>query len=101
MSALSQLVDEQPEQQRAALYDELAATALRVFGVTAESVVFLGHNSGVAYRVESAGSGRLLLKVQAPQGEGEALSAPAILGGLQWLATMAEATDLPVQVPLP
>jgi Ser/Thr protein kinase RdoA (MazF antagonist) len=101
VSALGDLLDEQPNDERAAAYDALADTALRLFGVTAHEVVFLGHNSGAAYRVESPHAGRLLLKVQAPQGDSEGLSAPAILGGLCWLATMAEVTDLPVQTPLP
>jgi Ser/Thr protein kinase RdoA (MazF antagonist) len=101
VSALSDLMDEQPDGERAAAYDALADAAIRAFGVAAHEVVFLGHNSGAAYRVESAHAGRLLLKVHAPQGDSEGLSAPAILGGLQWLATMAEATDLPVQTPLP
>jgi Ser/Thr protein kinase RdoA (MazF antagonist) len=68
--------------------------------VTADEVAFLGHNSGVAFRVESAHSGRLLLKIHAPQGESEGLPIAAIRGGLRWLATMAETTDLPVQAPL-
>lgn len=101
MSALSDLMDEVPEDERAAAYDELAASALRAFGVTAHEVLFIGHNSGAAYRVESGDAGRLLLKVHVPQGGGEPLSERAILGGLQWLATLAEVTDLPVQTPLP
>jgi Ser/Thr protein kinase RdoA (MazF antagonist) len=101
VSALSDLMDEQPDSERAAAYDALAESAIRAFDVTAQKVLFLGHNSGAAYRVESAHSGRLLLKVHTPQGDSEGLSAHAILGGLQWLATMAEVTDLPVQTPLP
>jgi Ser/Thr protein kinase RdoA (MazF antagonist) len=101
VSALSRLLDEQPEHERAAAYDALAESAIRVFGVTADEVLFLGHNSGAAYRVETVGSGRLLLKVHAPQGDSEGVPAHAILGGLQWLATMAEVADLPLQTPLP
>jgi Ser/Thr protein kinase RdoA (MazF antagonist) len=101
VSALSDLLDKQPIDERAAAYDALAEIALRAFGATAHEVVFLGHNSGAAYRAETARAGRLLLKVHAPQGDSEGLSAPAILGGLQWLAAMAEVTDLPVQRPLP
>ena len=101
VSALSDLMDEQPDVERAAVYDELAAVALRAFDVTADEVHFLGHNSGAAYRVESADAGRLLLKVHSPQGDSEGLPAPAILGGLRWLATTAEGADLPVQTPLP
>jgi Ser/Thr protein kinase RdoA (MazF antagonist) len=100
VSALSDLLDVRPDDERAAVYDALADCAIRAFGVTAHEVVFLGHNSGAAYRVES-GVGRLLLKVHTPQGDRDGLSAPAILGGLQWLATMADVTDLPVQMPLP
>jgi Ser/Thr protein kinase RdoA (MazF antagonist) len=101
LSALSDLLDEQPDDERAAAYDELAHAALRVFGVTASDVLFLGHNSGAAYRFESADAGRLLLKIHSPQGDSEGLPPPAILGGLRWLATMAEGTDFPVQTPLP
>jgi Ser/Thr protein kinase RdoA (MazF antagonist) len=100
VSALSSLLDAQPERERADAYDALAQSALRVFGVTAREVAFLGHNSGVAYRVESARSGRLLLKVHAPQGESEGLPVAAIRSGLGWLATMEETTDVAVQAPL-
>ena len=100
MSALSDLMNEQPEDKRAAAYDDLAASAIAVFGVPAHEVLFLGHNSGAAYRVESADARRLLLKVHAPQGDSEGLSEHAILGGLKWLATIAEVTDLPVQAPV-
>jgi Ser/Thr protein kinase RdoA (MazF antagonist) len=100
VSALSDLMNEEPNDQRAAAYDELAESAIRVFGVTAHEVLFLGHNSGAAYRLESADARRLLLKVHAPQGDSEGLSEPAILGGLRWLAAIAEVTDLPVQTPL-
>jgi Ser/Thr protein kinase RdoA (MazF antagonist) len=101
VSALGDLMNAQPEDERAAAYDELAEAAIPVFGVTAHEVLFLGHNSGAAYRVESADARRLLLKVHAPQGDSEGLSESAILGGLEWLATIAEVTDLPVQAPVP
>jgi Ser/Thr protein kinase RdoA (MazF antagonist) len=100
VSALSDLMNEQPEDERAAAYDALAESAIEVFGVTADEVHFLGHNSGVAYRVETADARRLLLKVHAPRSDSEGLSEPAILGGLEWLATIADVTDLPVQVPV-
>jgi Ser/Thr protein kinase RdoA (MazF antagonist) len=100
VSALSDLMNEQTEDERAAAYDELAESALRVFGVTTHERLFLGHNSGAAYRIESADARRLLLKVHAPQGDTEGLSEQAILGGLRWLATIAEVTDLPVQAPV-
>jgi Ser/Thr protein kinase RdoA (MazF antagonist) len=100
VSALSDLMNEEPTDQRAAAYDELAESAIQVFGVTAHEVLFLGHNSGAAYRVESADGRRLLLKVHAPQGDSEGLSENAILGGLRWLAAIAEETVLPVQAPL-
>jgi Ser/Thr protein kinase RdoA (MazF antagonist) len=100
VSALSELINDQPEDERAATYNELAESAIRVFGVTAHEVSFLGHNSGAAYRVEDADAGRLLLKVHAPQGDSEGLSKPAILGGLRWLASIAEVTDIPVQAPV-
>ncbi len=101
MSALSNLIEETQPSQRAATYHELAEQAVRVFDVTTQEVTFLGHNSGVAFRVETSDGARLLLKVHAPQGESEAPSASAILGGLRWLAEMARRTDIPVQTPLP
>jgi Ser/Thr protein kinase RdoA (MazF antagonist) len=100
MSALSSLIEGVPQTQRAATYDALAQVALRAFGVRSQSVTFLGHNSGAAFRVDAYDEGRLLLKAHAPQGEGEPLSPEAILGGLHWLAAMAKATDTPVQTPL-
>ncbi len=100
MSALGDLMDAQPQEMRAAAYDALAGAAIRVFGVTALELLFLGHNSGVAYRVETADGRRLLLKVHAPQGDSEGLSEPAVLGGLEWLATITEETALRVQTPV-
>ncbi len=76
MSALSELMREEPDDERAATDEQLAHTALRSFGVTATEVIFLGHNSGAAYRVESADAGRLLLKVHSPQGDSEGLPHP-------------------------
>lgn len=101
MSALSDLIDAVPHCERPATYEALAAAAMGAFGVITQQVIFLGHNSGAAFRVESTDSGSLVLKVHAPQGDGEPLSPGAILGGLRWLATMAELTDIPVQTPLP
>ncbi|WP_191907960.1 phosphotransferase enzyme family protein [Nocardioides cynanchi] len=101
MSALSDLVNEQAEADRGAVYDELADAALQVFGVAAHEVLFLGHNSGAAFRIEAADGRRLLLKVHAPQGESEALTERAVLGGLAWLATIAEVAQVPVQEPVP
>jgi Ser/Thr protein kinase RdoA (MazF antagonist) len=101
VSELSDLIDAVPHGERAATYQALAEAAMRVFGVTAREVTFLGHNSGAAFRVESADVGRLLLKVHAAQGDSEPLPPGAVLGGLRWLATMRERTDIPVQSPLP
>ncbi len=100
MSALSRLIEREPHDQRPATYGALAEASIRVFGVTAREITFLGHNSGAAFRVESVDRGRLLLKVHAPQGDGEPLSPRFVLAGLQWLASMARGTDTPVQVPL-
>jgi len=101
MSALSDLLEQQPDDERAGIYDELAQAATRAFGLEARESLFLGHNSGAAYRIEGAELGSLLLKVHAPQGRSEGLSRHAILDGLDWLATLAEESDIPVQTPLP
>lgn len=101
MSALSDLIDDGGPDLRAATYDALARSAMEVFGATGCEVTFLGHNSGAAFRLERAVNDRLLLKVHAPQGEGEPLPPGAIRAGLRWLATMADLTDIPVQEPLP
>jgi Ser/Thr protein kinase RdoA (MazF antagonist) len=74
---------------------------MRAFGLTGREVTFLGHNSGAAFRLERAHHDHLLLKVHAPQGDGAPLSPDAVRGGLQWLAAMAELSDVPVQTPLP
>ena len=36
--------------------------------MTAQEVRFLGHNSGVAYRIDTSTGERLLLKIHVPQG---------------------------------
>jgi Ser/Thr protein kinase RdoA (MazF antagonist) len=101
MSALGDLIRALPQRQREVAYDELAQVALRGFGVTAQEVKFLGHNSGVAYRVDASAAERLLLKVHAPQGDGESPTPAAILAGLEWLVRLAESIDTPVQTPRP
>jgi Ser/Thr protein kinase RdoA (MazF antagonist) len=101
VSALSGLIDGVAPDQRPQVYDDLARSAMRVFGVEGHEVTFLGHNSGAAFKLEHADRDPLLLKVHSPQGDGDPLSPDAIRGGLQWLATMAELTDIPVQAPLP
>jgi Ser/Thr protein kinase RdoA (MazF antagonist) len=101
VSALSQLTDGLVDDRRASTYEALAQSAMRAFGVTGREVTFLGHNSGAAFRLERAHHDRLLLKVHAPRGDGDPLSPDAVRGGLQWLASMAELTDIPVQTPLP
>ena len=65
MSALSDLIHAVPHGERAATYQALAEAAMRVCGVTVREVTFLGHNSGAAFRVESADVGRSLSRIVA------------------------------------
>jgi Ser/Thr protein kinase RdoA (MazF antagonist) len=101
VSALSDLIDGVPASRRDSLYEQLADAALRNYDLPARHVTFLGHNSGVTFRVEIAGRGSRLLKVHAPVGHSDGLEPAAISAGLRWLAQMAELTEVAVQTPVP
>jgi len=89
-----------PGQPNAAAYESWAWRALEHFDVEALGVSFLGHNSGVAYRVRAPRQD-YLLKVHVPHGSSEVLAPAQVEGAMQWLADLSElGPGFPVQTPV-
>jgi len=84
----------------AALYQSWARLALAPFDLGALELRFLGHNSGVAYRVRGSGQD-LLLKIHIPNGSSEVLDPSCVEAALVWLAALSRMSPgFPVQTPL-
>jgi Ser/Thr protein kinase RdoA (MazF antagonist) len=89
------------DEQRLGRYRRLAAAALARYDLGPAEATFLGHNAGVAYRVQTAGGERFVLKIAEPIGEGGGWAPGSIAAVLAWLAALARETDLVVQEPVP
>jgi Ser/Thr protein kinase RdoA (MazF antagonist) len=88
--------------QRARRYTAIARAALDHYALGAVEPVFLQHNSGLAFRVDSLRDRtRFLLKIHEPIGESGAMRAEQIKARLEWLIDLRRATGLVVQEPVP
>jgi Ser/Thr protein kinase RdoA (MazF antagonist) len=97
----ARLIDRSPPDQRQR-YLSLAQAALTHYQIGNAQPVFLQHNSGVTYRVESlAGVAPYLLKIHEPVGTGNKQLLASIEARLRWLANLQSATGLVVQSPVP
>jgi hypothetical protein len=85
--------------QRQERYRRLATAALAHYALAAAEPTFLAHNAGVAYRVETAGGERFVLKIAEPIGEGGGWATDGLEAVLAWLAALARETDLGVVAP--
>ena len=100
MSAFNAAFAGLDDEQRLGRYRRLAAAALARYDLGSAEATFLGHNAGVAYRVQTAAGEPFVLKIAEPLGEGG--WAPAgIAAALAWLVALARETDLVVQEPIP
>ena len=89
-------------EQQEQLYHAIARAALAAYDLGAVQLVFLQHNSGLVFRVESADHAkRYVLKIHEPIGTGSAATAQQIRARLDWLAGLSRATSLVVQDPIP
>jgi len=83
-------------------YLALAEVALQHYGLGSTTPTFIQHNAGIVFRVAAPRTGRAyLLKLHARTGAGANPSAEQLEAGLRWLADLAAATDVVVQVPVP
>jgi Ser/Thr protein kinase RdoA (MazF antagonist) len=88
--------------QRARRYTAIARAALVHYALGAVEPVFLQHNSGLAFRVDSLrDKARFLLKIHEPIGESGAMRAEQIKARLEWLIELRCGTGLVVQEPIP
>ena len=88
--------------QRARRYTAIARAALEHYALGAVEPMFLQHNSGLAFRVDSLRDrARFLLKIHEPIGESGAIRAEQIKVRLEWLRELRRATGLVVQEPVP
>lgn len=97
----AQLIGLSPR-QREQRYLSLARAALAHYALDVAQPIFLQHNSGVAFHVESADrAAAYLLKIHEPVGTGRNEAAASIEARLAWLADLRRITDLVVQAPVP
>src|SRR5688572_28182474 len=91
------------DDQRQNRYLRLAQACLKHYAVVDGKIIFIAHNAGVTYRIETLpGKQPFLLKIDQFIGE-EANLAPTetLRSGLIWLDAIARQTSLVVQQPLP
>ena len=83
-------------------YDEVAQAALRHYALQAPHPVFLQHNAGITYRVETPElAERFLLKIHAPVGSGSQPPLDVVEAQMRWLSWLDHQAALAVQAPLP
>lgn len=80
-------------------YQLLASRALQHYDLDVRNVVFIQHNAGIVYRVETPDQ-QYILKLYKRVGEGDDSEASELEVGMHWLAEMAQATGIVVQMPI-
>lgn len=80
---------------------QLAYAALADFDIGTPRPVFLQHNSGVAYRVETNRAARYLLKIHQAAGRGPPVPAAQLEARLHWLAQLERTTRIAIPAPVP
>jgi len=82
-------------------YQRLATTALTHYPVDSATAAFVGHNSGITYRVTTTHPDQsFLLKIHDSIGEGQTESLERIHTRMAWLAELSHTTTLGVQDPV-
>src|ERR1041385_8015169 len=102
MTALSAFLDDLSDEQRSHFYLQLALIALEQYSMGECKPVFLQHNSGISYRINSANEEScFLLKIHEPIGTGPKASFEQIQARMEWLDKLVQTSDLIVQAPVP
>ena len=100
MTSLNVFLDSLPDEQRNEFFIQLALVALKQYSIGECNPVFLQHNSGITYRVNSENqSSCFLLKIHEPVGTGPKASFEQIQARMEWLEKLAQTSSLVVQAP--
>ena len=87
-------------EQKQARYRDLAKACLAHYSLSSMAIKYIGHNSGIAYQINTH-DGKFLLKIAEATGEEESDANPEYINGvLSWLSAMANETNLTVQKPV-
>lgn len=82
-------------------YLTLAEAALQHYALGPTRLRFIQHNAGIVFRVTAQATGKhYLLKLYKRVGAGSDPSAAQLEPGLRWLAALAQASDVVVQIPI-
>jgi Ser/Thr protein kinase RdoA (MazF antagonist) len=101
MTSLNIFLENLSEENRNEFLLRLASAALKQYSIGESKPVFLQHNSGITYRVDSADrSSGFLLKIHEPVGTGSKASLEQIQARMKWLEELAQTSSLIVQVPI-
>lgn len=100
MTSLNTYLENLPNKQRDVFFIHLAVAALEQYPIGKFTPVFLQHNSGITYRIDSVDrNSRFLLKIHEPVGTGPKASFEQIQTRMEWLEKLTETSSLVVQVP--
>ena len=101
MTSLNVFLDDLSNEKRNEFLVQLAVVALRQYSIREFVPVFLQHNSGITYRVDSLDqSFCFLLKIHEPLGTGPKASIEQIQARMEWLEKLTQTSSLVVQAPI-
>ena len=101
MTYLNVFLDNLSDEKRNEFFLQLTAVALKQYSIGEYRPVFLQHNSGLTYRIDSADQRScFLLKIHEPVGTGSKASLEQIQARMEWLEKLAQTSSLVVQSPI-
>lgn len=101
MTSLNAYLENLPNEQRDVFFIHLAVVALEQYPIAKFAPVFLQHNSGITYRIDSVDrNSHFLLKIHEPVGTGPKASFEQIQTRMKWLERLTETSSLVVQSPI-
>ena len=101
MTSLNAYLENLPNKQRDIFFIHLAVVALEQYPIGKFTPVFLQHNSGITYRIDSVDrNSHFLLKIHEPVGTGPKASFEQIQTRMKWLERLTETSSLVVQAPI-
>ena len=101
MTSLDVFLHTLPDEKRNNFLTQVAAVSLKQYSIGECIPVFLQHNSGVTYRLDSIDQRPcFLLKIHEPVGTGPKASFEQIQARMEWLEQLAQTSSLVVQTPI-
>ena len=101
MTSLNVFLDNLSAEKRNEFFIQLAIIALEQYSSCGFVPVFLQHNSGITYHIESTDhNSHFLLKIHEPVGTGPKASFEQIQAHMKWLEELAQTSSLVVQTPI-